>query len=200
MYEEKKPEIDLCFERMVKFTFNEAVNIAKSELDPNSDVETMLKQAIDNLDHRCDWLDEKESADRLGIIIDSYKPLYDVPVFPGTYQRGNGELLILQRDLREWIIDVQRKQRLKAAVNALKKVKPSPYWKERAIEIANIYKKDMATQGKEVTKKDISLHVEKKLDLEGLKGKRGQKLTALYIERHALKGITGNLPGHKYEK
>ena len=70
-------------------------------------------------------------------------------------------------------------------------------WLEKSTAIAEKYISEWRKAGYEPTKSDAALYVEGAFSTDGIYGDRGNVLDAAYIERHALKGITGKRPGEK---
>lgn len=70
-------------------------------------------------------------------------------------------------------------------------------WATKAIDLAKIYIDAWRNAGYSPTKQDAALYVEGVFSTDGIYGDRKQVLDSAYIERHALKGITGKKPGAK---
>lgn len=76
----------------------------------------------------------------------------------------------------------------------------TPDWIQKAYEVAKHYIGEWRKAGYEPTKQDAALHVEAVFSTEGIYGSNEKVLDRAYIERHALRGITGKRPGHKSKK
>ncbi len=70
-------------------------------------------------------------------------------------------------------------------------------WTTKAIDLAKVYIDAWRDAGHSPTKQDAALYVEGVFSTDGIYGDRKQVLDSAYIERHALKGITGKKPGAK---
>jgi len=73
-------------------------------------------------------------------------------------------------------------------------------WKLEAVKLGKAYLAAWRNQSYEPTKQDAALYVEGEFSTHGIYGDRNEVLDAAYIERHALKGITGHPPGFKSKK
>lgn len=70
-------------------------------------------------------------------------------------------------------------------------------WVEEARKVASEYICAWLKEGYAPTKSDAALYVEGVFSTKGIYGDREETLDRAYIERHGLKGITGNKPGQK---
>lgn len=70
-------------------------------------------------------------------------------------------------------------------------------WIGNARRMANQYIDAWRNAGYEPTRKDAALYIEGEFSTQNMVGSRGTWLSSTYIERHALKGITGRPPGSK---